>query len=528
MTLPQPARIAIYDAWLGTLGGGEKHILAFARALAEQHEVHFFSHSHVDPDRIGFLLSETLNNIRFFCIPLSPDLQLSSQFSSYDLFINASHDSVLPRPAPHGLRFLFFPPSPPPRLPTLLARALHPAHRIVGLPVFGPGFYGPERIGNTWYCATGARADLRMPGATGGGRSLSLMVGNPGADPAGKPLRILAGDQVLHEANIPPTGGDFIPVGPIPLPPTSQDSLSITLITETDDPEDVPDPLENRSLGLLVADPRTDAFLQSPVRILTRRLFPDLAVAVQRALTFPGRAALGSYDAIVANSAYTADWVERWWGLPAVAIHPPVAPVPATAQSTRPEILSVGRFFAGSHNKNHDHMVRWFGRLVAAGLRGWTLRLIGALGSHPDDRAYLQRVRDLARGLPVEIHVDAPAAVLADAYNRASIYWHAAGYGCHPRRHPERFEHFGISTVEAMSAGAVPLVFAGGGLRETVEPGISGYTWRNEAGLAEHTWRLVRDARLRRLLAAAAIVRSREFSPARFESRIMAVVDALP
>jgi glycosyltransferase involved in cell wall biosynthesis len=527
MTLPRPAHIAIYDAWLGTLGGGEKHILAFARALAEQHEVHFFSHSHIDPERVASVLSESLDNIHFFYTPLTPDIQLSSRFASYDLFINASHDSVLPRPGAHGLRFLFFPPSPPPRLPALLARAFGPAHRRVGLPAFGPGFYGPERIGGTWYCATGPRADLLIPGAKGGGRSLSLMVGNPGTDPAGKSLRLHAGDQVLHETTIPPTGGDFIPIGPIPLPPTGQDNISITLVTEADDAEDVPDPLENRSLGLFIADPRTDAFLQSPVRILTRRLFPDLAVAVQRALTFPGRAALGSYDAIVANSAYTAGWVERWWGLPAVAIHPPVAPVPDTSQAKRPEILSVGRFFAGSHNKNHDHMVRWFGRLVASGLRGWTLRLIGALGSHPDDRAYLQRVRDLARSLPVEIHVDAPAEVLADAYNRASIYWHAAGYGCHPRRHPERFEHFGISTVEAMSAGAVPLVFDGGGLRETVESGISGYTWRSEADLAQRTWQLIRSARRRRRLAADAIVRSREFSPARFESRIMAVVDAL-
>ena len=528
MTLPRPARIAIYDAWLGTLGGGEKHILAFARALAEQHEVHFFSHSNVDPARVASLLSESVDNIQFSNIPLSPDINLSEYFAPYDLFINASHDSVLPCPRPRGLRFLFFPPSPPTRLPTLLARALRPAHRFVGLPAFGPGFYGPERIGSTWYCATGARADLLIPGAKGRDRSLSLMVGNPGTDPAGKPLRLLAGDEVLHEATIPPTGGDFIPIGPIPLPPADQDNLPITLITETDDPATQVDPLENRSLGLFVADPRTDATFQSPLRILSRRLFPDLAVAVQRALAFPGRAALGSYDTIVANSAYTAGWVEHWWGLPAVAIHPPVAHVPATSQPKRPEILSVGRFFAGSHNKNHDHMVRWFERLVAAGLRGWTLRLIGNLGSHPDDRAYLQQVRDLARGLPVEIHVDASAEVVATAYNRAAIYWHAAGFGCHPRRHPERFEHFGISAVEAMSAGAVPLVFDGGGLRETVKHGISGYTWRDEAGLARRTWQLVRDARRRRRLAAAAIVRSREFSPARFESRIMAVVDALP
>ena len=38
-------------------------------------------------------------------------------------------------------------------------------------------------------------------------------------------------------------------------------------------------------------------------------------------------------------------------------------------------------------------------------------------------------------------------------------------------RHPERFEHFGISVVEAMAAGAVPLVFGAAGPGEIVQDG---------------------------------------------------------
>ncbi len=55
-------------------------------------------------------------------------------------------------------------------------------------------------------------------------------------------------------------------------------------------------------------------------------------------------------------------------------------------------------------------------------------------------------------------HVDAPGAELADLYARASIFWHAAGLGEDAEDDPNRMEHFGISIVEAMSAGAVPVV----------------------------------------------------------------------
>lgn len=515
-------RIAIYDAWLDTLGGGERHILALAAALSREHDVDFYSHSHIDRALIANLLNAAPDKLTFCYTPQLPDLQLFNILQSYDLFINATHDSVLPNPSPKGLRFLFFPPPPPPRAPAVLSRIAAPLRRVAGLPEFGRGFYGPERVGGGWYRATTEEAELVIPG--GEGRSLRLMAGNAGYDLAGKPLAILQGDRVLHETTIPPTGGDFVPVGPVQLA-ADDGPVVVTIKTKTDEPDGRPGTLENRRLGLMIADPRTDAPLQTPVRVLLRRLSPELAVAMERAREFPGREALASYDAVVANSLYTAGWVRRWWGITARTVHPPVASVGDGPEAKRPEILSVGRFFAGSHNKNHDLMVGWFREMVRDGLSGWTLRLMGALGSRPADRKYLEQVRELARGLPVEVRTDVPAGELADAYRRALIYWHAAGYGHHPHRDPERFEHFGISTVEAMSAGAAALVFDGGGLRETVEPGRSGYSWRTPAELTALTWRLVRDARLRHRLGQGAIARSAEFSPENFETRIMAVVD---
>ena len=42
-------------------------------------------------------------------------------------------------------------------------------------------------------------------------------------------------------------------------------------------------------------------------------------------------------------------------------------------------------------------------------------------------------------------------------YRDAKIFWHAAGMKSDETIYPELAEHFGISTVEAMSAGCVPV-----------------------------------------------------------------------
>ena len=73
--------------------------------------------------------------------------------------------------------------------------------------------------------------------------------------------------------------------------------------------------------------------------------------------------------------------------------------------------------------KTFAHMVRH------EGLTGWTLRLIGASGSTPADRDYLSELRSLIGSLPVQIETDVDVNRIREAYRRATIYWHAAGFG---------------------------------------------------------------------------------------------------
>jgi glycosyltransferase involved in cell wall biosynthesis len=167
-------------------------------------------------------------------------------------------------------------------------------------------------------------------------------------------------------------------------------------------------------------------------------------------------------------------------------------------------IAAVGRFFTGAHAKKQDVLIEAFSALQER-LRPdgtWELHLVG--GAAPGAWDYVERLRAAARGLPVSIHVNAPAAELENVLWRSPLFWHAAGQGEDAARHPERLEHFGIATVEAMLHRAVPLVVPAGGQTEIVSGGQTGVFWRDPAELAARTAELIADPDRREALAAAA------------------------
>ena len=142
-----------------------------------------------------------------------------------------------------------------------------------------------------------------------------------------------------------------------------------------------------------------------------------------------------------------------------------------------------------------------------------------------EHRSYVDEVRAAAEGLPVHLHLDASGAALRRLYGRASLFWHAAGLGEDADRHPERYEHFGITTVEAMSAGAVPVVIDAAGQVEIVEQGVSGYRFAGLDGLVAHTAHLIADPAWRAELSARAHERARRFGWDAFVGRLREEVD---
>ena len=183
---------------------------------------------------------------------------------------------------------------------------------------------------------------------------------------------------------------------------------------------------------------------------------------------------VSTYQRYLANSQFTARWVERLWGVPAEVLYPPVRPHVAPGVK-RPTILNLGRFFDPRSGHSQEAARAHRDVHAAPAFAGWTWR-------SPEAATATTATTSSRRAGPPSVSrstcTSTPRGeVVHRLLGEASIYWHAGGLGEDPERHPERFEHFGIAVVEAMAAGAVPLVFAAAGPAEIVQHGINGYHW---------------------------------------------------
>lgn len=276
---------------------------------------------------------------------------------------------------------------------------------------------------------------------------------------------------------------------------------------------------QDRSYDLVIVQSTTVARLCLGRRALLLCEFPS-----SRQLTWGERLRLRRFHRVIANAQYTADWIERRWHRRATVLHPPVAPV--ARRTKQPIILGLGRFAAGGRSKRQLDLVELFRRLSETGAaRGWSLHLAG----FPADRRYVDSVRRAAEGLDVVLHLDLPRPRLEALIGEASIFWHAVGEGLDAEDEPERMEHFGIATVEAMSAGCVPVVIDRGGQREIVDggDGAAGVLWQDFGSCLEITRSLIADRSRREELGVAAARRAEAFSFDRFAGRLRALVAEL-
>jgi len=232
------------------------------------------------------------------------------------------------------------------------------------------------------------------------------------------------------------------------------------------------------------------------------------------------RSILRTYDIICANSRYTQNWIRNYWNVESEVLYPPVDMDFFRTFVKKNYILSVGRFFAGSHNKKHIPMIRAFKQLCDEGLRNWAYHLIGNTHTERIHQNYLKKVKSECEGYPVYIHNNIPFEELKNFYGESKIFWHATGFQEDENKHPERFEHFGITTVEAMTAGCVPVVIGNAGQLEIIEQGVSGFLWNDLDELKKFTLDIVDKEQMRKIISLNAIERSKMFSKEKLENRI--------
>lgn len=224
---------------------------------------------------------------------------------------------------------------------------------------------------------------------------------------------------------------------------------------------------------------------------------------------------LGRYHRVLANSSFTARWLETRWGCSSQVMYPPVD-LDVPSQRKKNMIVSVGRFTGGIRSKHQLEQVQAFRTFVGQGFSNWELCLVGFYRDTPEDRRYLMEVRAAAQGLPVTFVLGGNRNSSAVCLAQARIFWHTAGLGVDQLMYPERAEHFGIATVEAMRAGAIPVVLATGGQPEILDHGSSGFLCESMEDMVRSTVALARDAARCARMSAAAYQRSLAFTGNRF------------
>lgn len=226
------------------------------------------------------------------------------------------------------------------------------------------------------------------------------------------------------------------------------------------------------------------------------------------------------------NSKFTKKYNDPLFpGVKATIIYPPVSiGISGRLESSLKKnyIMHVGRFrvknIASEDYKKQGFLVEAFKKLVDQGLKNWTFILASSVKEEDKDK--FQALRDNAKGYPIEFRVNKTNSELFELYKKAKIYWHASGYGEDLKEHPEMAEHFGITTVEAMGSGVVPVVINSGGQSEIVTDGKDGLLWNTLDELLMQTQRAAKDVKLWQKLSAQAMIRAQDFTEERFCSEV--------
>jgi glycosyltransferase involved in cell wall biosynthesis len=213
-------------------------------------------------------------------------------------------------------------------------------------------------------------------------------------------------------------------------------------------------------------------------------------------------------DLFIANSKYTAYWTKRKLGAEnTVVVEPPVQLNDNSSVIPKQKlIITAGRI---SEEKNLEMLIKTFIEFRYL-FPEWEYHIIGS--KNPNNLDYYQKLERLSEGYPIKFFTNLSKKEFNLHLKNAMIYWHGMGYGVDLKINPGGTEHFGISVVEAMSFGCVPLVFKTGGPADIINDNECGFTWDSPEKLIQLTDHIITDANLFKLLSKKSYLAAMNYS----------------
>lgn len=257
----------------------------------------------------------------------------------------------------------------------------------------------------------------------------------------------------------------------------------------------------------------------------SKKIYLHMQQPVAYRLSVKDKLKLKRINGIFCNSTYTKEFIETNYKIKCSLLYPPVS-IFGNSKNKENIIFHVGRFRVMNVKtkdfKKQQVMIDTFKDLVDKGLRKWKFLLAVSLNDLSDPT--FLAMKKSAKGYPIEFLINSPKDKLWEKGSRAKIYWHATGIGEDLKKNPHLAEHFGISTVEAMGVGAVPVVFNAGGQREIVTDSINGFLFNTKEELEKKTLRLVKDPELLSRMSMKAFDRSKEFDENNFGKEVSKII----
>ncbi|HPT65892.1 MAG TPA: glycosyltransferase family 4 protein [Candidatus Woesebacteria bacterium] len=232
------------------------------------------------------------------------------------------------------------------------------------------------------------------------------------------------------------------------------------------------------------------------------------------------------FSKIICNSQFTAKFYQDQLPSKITVVYPPIDVEKfETSDNKENIILSVGRFDNVLNAKKQDVLIDAFKALSEKeNIKNWKLILAGGSLIDPDQNSYLKYLKEKSDNLSIEFIVNPNFEKLKEIYSKSKIYWHAAGFEVNEDDHPENTEHFGMTVVESMAAGLVPVVISKGGIPEIIEDGIDGYLWKTIDELVFKTKSLIESSSDLEKMSQKALVKCQNFSKANFEKEFLSLI----
>lgn len=210
----------------------------------------------------------------------------------------------------------------------------------------------------------------------------------------------------------------------------------------------------------------------------------------------------------IPNSNFTSYWLTQKWDIPEekkTVIYPPVTMIQLKSQKHKGQICICSRIEASkkidlllSAYENSDYLKNNCHLVVMGSIK-------------QESSSYIESIKKISPS--VEFHFNPSRTEIEKILSESEIFWHAKGID---ENDPRLFEHFGITTVEAMSAGCVPIVINKGGQQEIVTENC-GFKFNTLDEMISYTEHLMKNPVLIEGFREQAIKRSEQFSKQMFK-----------